>query len=126
MSAGATHAVVDGVPQLHQAQRPRVVVRSPQVDVEADGADERALRFEFDVYQAARVRSIDLFVPPDGEFKPFRVVEVLRSPWIEELRADLAQVNHTADFLDRSHHWLLHCGDDVVEIVAWEMTWAHA
>lgn len=126
MSAGATHVVVDGVPQLHQAQRPRVTIRSPQVEVEADGADERVLRFSFDTYQAARVRSIDLFVPPDGEFKPFRVVEVQRSPWIEELRADLAQVDHTADFLDRSHHWLLHCGDDVVEVVAWEMTWAEA
>lgn len=126
MSAGVIHEVVDGVPQLHQAQRPRVMVRSPQVEVEVDGADERALRFSFDVYQAARVRSIDLFVPPDGEFKPFRVVEVLRSPWIEELRANLAQVDHTADFLDRSRHWLLHCGDDVVEVVAWEMTWTEA
>ena len=126
MAEGAAHEAVDGVPRLHEAQRPRVTVRSPQVEVEADDAEERVLRFSFDVYQAVRVRSIDLFVPPDGEFPAFHVVEVQRSPWIEELRADLAQVDHTAHFLDRSHHWLMHCGDDVVEVVAWEMSWAVA
>ncbi len=124
MTGGGVHVVVHGAPRLHEAQRPRITVHSPLVEVEADDADEHVLRFSFDVYQAVRVRSIDLFVPPDGEFKPFRVVEVERSPWIEELRADLAQVNHTADFLDSSHHWLIHCGDDVVEVVAWEMSWA--
>jgi hypothetical protein len=126
MSDRARHIVVPGVPRLHEAQRPRVTVRSPQVDVEADDDRERVLRFSFDVYQAVRVRSIDLFVPPEGEFQPFRVVEVTGSAWIEQLRADLAQVNHTADFLDGSRHWLLHCGDDVVEVVAWEMSWAEA
>jgi hypothetical protein len=126
MHEGAAHEVVAGVPRLHEAQRPRVTVRSPQVEVDADDADERVLRFSFDVYQAVRVRSIDVFVPPDGQFQAFHVVEVQRSPWIEELRADLAQVDHTADFLDRSRHWLMHCGDDVVEVVAWEMSWAVA
>jgi hypothetical protein len=125
MHEAAAHEVVDGVPRLHEAQRPRVTVRSPQVQVDADDADERVLRFSFDVYQAVRVRSIDVFPRPD-QFHAFHVVEVQRSPWIEELRAALAQVDHTADFLDRSHHWLMHCGDDVVEVVAWEMSRAVA
>jgi len=118
------HVPCAGVPRLQEAQRPRVVVTSPQVCVETDGADGARLRFDFDIYQAVRVRSIDLYMPRGPEFVPYTVVEVEHSRWIEELRADLAQVDATADFLDRSHHWTLHAGDDVVEVVAWTMTWA--
>jgi hypothetical protein len=117
---------VEGVPELHEAQRPHVVVAPPQVKVEVDAADERRLRFEFDIYQAVRVRTIDLFVAPPDVFRPRSVVEIEDSPWIAELRADLAQRDVTADFLDRSHHWLLHAGDGIVEVVAWEMTWQPA
>ena len=98
-----------------------MTVTSPRVEVEADDADERRLRFGFDTYQAVRVRSIDLVPRGPGEFTPFSVVEVENSPWIEQLRSDL--VDESADFLDRSHHWFLHAGDDVVEVVAWEMSW---
>ncbi len=122
----ARHVAVAGVPLLHEAQRPHVVVAPPQVVVEADADSERRLRFDFDVYQAVRVRSIDLFVAPPGVFQPFSVVEIEHSPWIGELWADLRQRDETADFLARSHHWLLHAGDGIVEVVAWEMTWSQA
>lgn len=118
------HVPVAGAPRLHEAQRPKVTLTSPQVAVEADDDKGRRLRFDFDTYQAVRVRSIDLYQPRGDIWQPFCVVEVQHSPWIAELREALAKVDHDADFLDRSHHWILHCGNDVVEVVAWEMSWA--
>ena len=114
---------VPGAPRLHESQQPRVTVDPPDVAVEAIDADERRVTLTFSTYQAVRVRTIDVLRKTPDTFRAFAVVEVADSPWIEELRAALAVVDETADFLDRAHHWMLHAGDAVVEVVAWELDW---
>ena len=43
------------------------------------------------------------------------------SPWLDELRDGLAEVDHHADFLDKAVHFLVPAGDNVLEVVAWRV-----
>ena len=51
------------------------------------------------------------------------MVEVIGSPWIEELKAALHQIDHGATFMQHAHHYLILCRENYVEVVAWEFSW---
>lgn len=118
------HVPVPGVPGLHALSTPAVSVVKPEVVVELDGAAGERLRLVFSPYQAVRIRTADLFVPPaDGAFRAHVVMEVLDSPWLAELGADLERVASGATFMGQAHHYLLTAGDSVVEVVARGLEW---
>jgi hypothetical protein len=121
------HEPVEGIPALESTTSPVVSVDQSDAVVEALAAEGGPVRMRLSPYQAVRVRTIDAYVPPlddEAGFLPFRVLEVQDSLWIEELRADAAQVNHTATFMDDARHFLLMAGDSVVEVVAWNLEWS--
>jgi len=82
----------------------------------------RRAYLEFSPYQGVRVTSIDCFPWVIGMAKMprYRISTVSGSVWIEELRVAFKRADSTADFLDKSVHFVLHVYDAVIEIVAWE------
>ena len=121
------HVPITGVPQLQRLAVPTVSVYTPDAVVEVDDADDQRLRLAFSPLQAVRIRTADLYVKPDGAtFHADRLVEVTGSTWLEELSADLRQVDHTATFMQRARHFLVPAGDLVIEVVAWAVEWTAA
>jgi hypothetical protein len=49
-----------------------------------------------------------------------QLLEVTHSKWISELKRALKKVDNTADFLDKSKHFIFSTLDVCIEIIAWE------
>ena len=98
----------------------------PEIVVEAEAADGSRVRLRFSPAQAMRIRTADVYVPPgdDAGYRPGAVVEVTDSLWLEELRADAAQLNQTATFMDVARHFFVDAGDTAVDVVAWGLEWS--
>ena len=103
---------------------PEIAVEKSRVRLTLDGPDEHRRTFIFFPYQAIRVTTQDCFVvsPGSGLYKG-GVFQVEDSPWIAGLREALSQIDRHARFLDHSHHYVVPSGDDVVEVVAWNLRW---
>jgi hypothetical protein len=101
-------------------------IEDHSVLVSLDGLDNtpRYLHLKFSPMQGVRVTTEDCFLEPPGlPDHPSPVVEVIGSPWIEELRAALRRIDRGASFMDHAHHYLILCRESYVEVVAWEVTW---
>jgi hypothetical protein len=84
----------------------------------------RYLHLKFSPMQGVRVTTEDCFLfPPYLPEHSSPVVEVIGSPWIEELEAALHCIDHLATFMQDAHHYLILCRESPVEVVAWEFTW---
>jgi len=120
----ARHEPITGVPAL--AATPVVSAEWPEVVIEAAAEDGTRVRLRFSPAQAVRIRTADVYVPPgdDAGYRPGAVVEVTDSLWLEELRADAAQLNQTATFMDVARHFFVDAGDTAVEVVAWGLEWS--
>jgi hypothetical protein len=96
------------------------------VQVSLGGLDDtqRYLHLKFSPMQGVRVTTEDCFLEPPGlPDHPSPVVEVIGSPWIEELKAALHRIDRGATFMEHAHHYLILCRWSYVEVVAWEVTW---
>jgi hypothetical protein len=115
---------VPGSPTIHRVPRPEITIQRAAVTITLDDAGDHRHSFVFSPYQAVRVTTQDCFLaPPDSGFRKDGVFVVEDSPWIAELKSALAQVDRLATFLERSHHFVVPSGDDIVEVVAWEVRW---
>ncbi len=115
---------IPGAPSIHKVPLPEMAVEKAKVRLTLDGADQQRRTFIFFPYQAIRVTTQDCFVvsPESGLYKG-GVFLVDDSPWIADLKQALSQIDHLATFLDQSHHYVVPSGDDVVEVVAWNLKW---
>ncbi len=113
---------VRGLPRLHVTPLPIIRVEPPRIIVEVDDDQEKRIRFIFRPYQAMRLITDDCFrLPPGLSILPQRVVEVIDSPWILELREALKRNDETATFMNNARHFLFPLQDDFLEIVAWDL-----
>jgi hypothetical protein len=110
---------VDHLPELHVTPLARVVVEGRRVTAEIDDPDECRWRLVFEPYQAVRLITADCFIAP-GELAQ-NVLEVRNSPWIQELKQCLAEVDHSAKFLEEAHHFLLPLQDEFMEVISWNV-----
>ncbi len=99
----------------------RTFAEGAKVIVELDD-DNRKIRVAFSPYQALRVTTADCFALSEGMMiMPRTIMEVEESDWIAELKKAMAVVDTTADFLDKSRHFLVPTEDDFIEVVAWSI-----
>ena len=92
--------------------------------VEFDDVTEKRISLEFGSHQAIKITTIDCFdvnsLLINGRLER-RVLEVIDSEWVKELKKELWSHDHTATFMDKAHHYVLPLGDNIVEIIAWGM-----
>ena len=126
--ATATYQLVPGIPEFHQVTSAAVQTRSGQVTIRARRADGAFVELVFETTQATRITTGDCFLRPAPEsgYRSWRLLEISASPWIAELQVALSETSSVATFLDEAHHYLLDGSDDVVEVVAWGVTWKPA
>jgi hypothetical protein len=74
----------------------------------------------FDVVQAVRLTTWDAY-PNPGSVPGDAIYEVVSSEWIAELKRAVL-VNEASNFLENSHHYILGCVDDVLEVVSWSVS----
>ena len=114
---------IGSLPKLHVSPMAVVQVGGGRVLVEVDDVDENRIRLVFQPYQAVRITTTDCFDVPDGPpMIAQTVLEVIDSPWIEELAATLKRVDHTATFMTKARHFIVPAQDDFVEVVAWDVS----
>ena len=118
---------------IHETPLESIQLDGTSVTVCLDDADGKRKRLLFRPYQAFRSTSEDCadFSFLDGLHNGFPwkryerpVYEVIDSPWIRDLRQSLAVPND--DFLEKSHHYVIHLGKNVVEIISWNVEIADA
>ena len=118
---------IPGAPQVHPVPVPELAVEKAKVRLALDGTDGQRRTFMFFPYQAIRVTTQDCFVvPPESGIYKGGVFLVDDSPWIADLKKSLSQIDQHANFLDKSHHYVIPSGDDIVEVVAWNLKWSGA
>jgi len=118
---------VNGLPSLHPLPAATLSMAEHHVVVELDEASGERLRLDFSPLQAVRIRTVDLFIPPEETpFDRRAVVEVVDSPWLADLSADLARADSRATFMEHSRHFLMPAGDAVIEVAAWGVEWTAA
>ena len=69
--------------------------------------------------------TVDLWIPPAAEGDAGRrVVRGHRAPaGGASSPGQLEELHPTASFLDDARHFIVPAGDDVVEVLAWELRW---
>jgi hypothetical protein len=109
--------------EIHQSPLERLVYEGPSLVVEFDDVEGHRIHLEFSPWQALKVTTIDYFdVEPiliDGQFTR-HMLECTDSAWVTKLKAELHLHDHSADFLDQAHHYILPFQDNIVEVVAWD------
>lgn len=119
-----TYRPISDAPEIHVVPRMVLTTSPGQVDVDLDGSDERRWRFAFQTRQGVRIRTSDCVIRPEGVGYVFqRLAEVTDSVWLDELRTDLETQDPRATFMGQAHHYLIDAGDDVIEVVAWSVSW---
>lgn len=110
------------VPTLETTPLAALKVESSCVSVDVDDEEENRVRLVFKPYQAIRMVTADCYIPPgDLSIIPKVVVEVIGSTWLDELRANLREVDTGADFMEKARHYLVPLQDDFLEVVAWSL-----
>jgi hypothetical protein len=118
------YRLVPGAPAIHTVPVPELTISRGGVTLALDDVDEHRCSLVFSPYQAVRVTTQDCFVPPpDSGFARGGLFVVEGSRWIDDLRSALAEVDRFATFLDQAHHFVVPSGDDIVEVVAWQVRW---
>ncbi len=111
---------------MHETPLEEIKLDGTSVTIWLDDVNGKRKRLLFQPCQAFRSTTEDCadFSFLDGLHNGFPwkryerpVYEVVWSLWIEELRRSLIVPDD--DFLKKAHHYILHLGKSVVEIVAW-------
>ena len=119
------YRLIPGAPSIHKVPAPEIAVEKARVRLTLDGTDEQRRSLILFPYQAVRITTQDCFVvPPGSGLSKEGIFLVENSPWIAELKQALSQIDSHATFLDQSHHYVIPSGDDVVEVVAWNLQWS--
>jgi hypothetical protein len=118
------YILIPNSPLIHLVPLMELAIAKSQVKLSLDDADEQRRHIIFRPYQAIRVTTEDCFlVPPDSGFYKGGVFMVEDSPWLVELGQALSRIDRRAKFLDKSYHYVIPSGDDIVEVVAWKIEW---
>ncbi len=113
---------LSNVPRLHTTPLARIHVADGRIVIEADGEQERRVRFVCEPYQAMRVVTSDCFEVPEGlTIRSGVVIEVFDSEWLATLSDALRRNDYTATFMQKARHFLFPLQDDFVEVVAWDV-----
>jgi len=113
---------VRGIPTLNTTPLAEIRVKNFRITVIVDDVSEKRFELVFDTYQAMRLITADCYLVPENINLPARtVVEVLDSSWIMELKRNLKEIDETADFMERSRHFILPLQDNFLEVVAWNL-----
>ena len=112
---------------VHESSLEHFAYDGPQAVLEFDDADERRIRLVFPGWQAIRITTVDCF-RVNSLFIDGRLVrsllEVHDSPWLRELSAELSRTDYSATFMDKSRHFIVFLGDNVLEVAAYHFTWS--
>ena len=113
---------------IHEVPIEKICVSEGSIKIVVDDITEKRKNIIFKPYQAVKITTVDCadlsFVDscPDmfasGTYKRY-LLEKTESSWIPKLKESLADPND--DFLNKSRHFILHLGDNLVEIVAWDV-----
>jgi hypothetical protein len=115
-------APVPDLPELGRVMSPTIEVGERVIDATITDAKGVEIRLTFRPYQAMRLTTVDCYREPDElPHRPEVAYWTSASEWIDELKASLAVVDRTADFMDRAVHFVVPAGDDVLEVVAWQV-----
>ncbi|TVX92192.1 hypothetical protein [Paenibacillus agilis] len=111
--------------ELHVTPLEEVKINTTEISIEFDDSDEVRWRATICPYQGFRVTTIDcieteLFMI-NGK-RPFHILEVKESEWLNKLKLTLAEKDATADFLEKAHHYVFPFQDIIIEVVCWEPT----
>lgn len=95
--------------------------------IDLDDIDEKRRCVSFKQVQAFKMTTSDCFdksvLIESGNYNCGRykrhILEVLDSEWIKSLNETLILIDESADFLRKSHHYIIDCGDNIYEVVAW-------
>lgn len=89
------------------------------ITVELDDINGKRRTVFFRPFQAVRVTTIDCVdLEVYGGYRGY-LLECIDSPWIEDLQAQL--VDSEDNFLEKSKHFIMDLGDNLLEIVAWSV-----
>jgi hypothetical protein len=121
-TAPTRFAPVPDLPELGRVMSPTIQAGDRVIDAMITDAKGNEIRLAFQPYQAMRLTTVDCFREPEGlPHRPEVVYWSSASPWIDELKASLAVIDRTADFMERALHFVIPAGDDVLEVIAWQV-----
>ena len=120
--------IIDKELMIHETPLEKFYINEDSIKIVIDDICEKSKSLIFKPYQAIKITTVDCadlsFINscPDlfssGIYQRY-LLEETESLWITKLRETL--VNPNDDFLIRSRHFILHLGDNLVEIVAWNV-----
>ena len=113
---------IPDLPELGRVMAPAIQVGDRIIDAMITDARGLEIALSFQPYQAMRLTTVDCFREPDDlPHRPEVMYWTSASEWIDQLKASLAVVDRTADFMDRAVHFVIPAGDDVLEVIAWRV-----
>jgi hypothetical protein len=119
-----TIRVIDNAPRLHEASSISIEAGHGRIVVRAIDDDHERVELRFTPTQAWRVTTEDAFaIPAPAEGQVGRLTIVEHSAWLSELVATVRAHHRTATFLDASQHFLLLSREEVVEVIAEQVSW---
>lgn len=122
--------------RIHEVPLEKIHVDAHSVAIELDDENEARWRLYFAPIQAVRITTEDCICNldiakeiwegnvgfPDGDWPQSHyrryLMEKADSPWIHQLRDALRQSCATDNFTQKSHHYVMHVGDNLWEIVS--------
>ena len=114
--------IVQNLPRLHTTPLPSIRIEESRVVVDLDDEFERRFQLVFQPYQGVRIITTDCFQVPTGMAEmPKAVVEILDSEWITDLKRNLKQTDETANFMEKSRHFIVPLQDKFLEVIAWSV-----
>lgn len=107
-----------------------ISIKGSQLKISLDDKDENRITLCLYPIQAIKLITEDCYDFPAeiineckqkyGFYKR-HVVEILDSPWIQQLKTTASMYQNDAGFLDKSRHFLIDLRDNIVEVVAWNI-----
>ena len=120
--------IVDKDLKIHEVPLEEIHIINGSIKITIDDIHEKSKCLIFKPYQAIKITTIDcaelsfLETCPDlfasGVYQRY-LLEETESSWIPKLRESL--VDPDDDFLIKSRHFILELGDNLVEIIAWDV-----
>src|SRR6266511_523225 len=111
-----------GLPKFQDVPEVRLRYTSGALVTELD--DDTAVHaLEFRPVQAVRITTWDASVDP-GLLPRDGIFENTSSAWIRDLRRSLSTNDPDADFLERARHFVIACYDEIVEVIAWDVSYS--
>ncbi|MCL6605231.1 MAG: hypothetical protein K6T94_20395 [Paenibacillus sp.] len=101
-----------------------VQMNTTNIKIYFDDSEEVRWKVRICPYQAIKITTIDCIDTEEFMIngkRSFHILEVFDSEWVKQLKKTLSEIDTTADFLEKSHHYVFPFQDIIVEIVCWEL-----